>query len=277
MYKIIATTIISAATLWSTSASAQSADINWNQCDAFEAPDFPYIRDNLGKTGCEFNGFTSQGHSCGVRDLAGGSCDVGESCEAFCEFWNPPPSQGTSDRVELYAAEGADFRPPGDTSALPRAVAFGTHERSGLSHQDYNFCCELEGNDVSQVTRFRFDTVDGSDEIRLLSSWSGMWIGMNTLTEVLAGPSPENGADLIIGTDNRDILRGGDGFDVIYGNDGNDDIFGGRDTDQLYGMGGEDHIEGRRGDDSIDGGTGVDTCIGGPGVDTFLACETVMP
>ena len=81
------------------------------------------------------------------------------------------------------------------------------------------------------------------------------------------------GRDYIRGGSGNDNLSGGDDRDVIRGDTGNDTIDGGAGNDLLTGDGGADSIDGGAGNDTIAGGSGNDTLTGGAGEDTFLFIE----
>ncbi|WP_294245168.1 calcium-binding protein [Propionivibrio sp.] len=115
-------------------------------------------------------------------------------------------------------------------------------------------------------------------------------------TYVAQGSAASDGADVIVGTMNRDIfsllggddlaiggagadsIAAGDGQDIVYGGIDDDFISGGNGDDWLYGGAGADVIQGDdgfdylygdAGDDTLNGGGGTDIIRGGEGADIF--------
>lgn len=99
----------------------------------------------------------------------------------------------------------------------------------------------------------------------------------------IVGSDNPNGAEVILGTKNRDVIQARGGPDVVRARGGQDVICAGSGTDKVFGGGGSDWINGGpdeygrsdhlnelfggRGDDVLDGGADEDYLYGGPGDD----------
>jgi len=85
----------------------------------------------------------------------------------------------------------------------------------------------------------------------------------------LATITGTSGADVIVGTADRDVIMGVGGNDSILGMEGDDLVCGGGGNDTIEGGLGDDVVYGQFGADSISLGVGDDTAYGGPGFDTI--------
>lgn len=92
------------------------------------------------------------------------------------------------------------------------------------------------------------------------TNWSAADLRQRVLT-------PNDTAQLMIGTELADVLDGGGGNDKLEGGGGDDDLSGGSGHDILRGGSGNDLLKGGSGNDDLDGGDGDDRLVGGSGND----------
>ena len=94
----------------------------------------------------------------------------------------------------------------------------------------------------------------------------------------VAVPSPDQGSEIIFGTDAGEVIYAGSddnivfaegGNDTVYGQSGEDTIWGGLGDDVLRGGNGDDILYGNEGDDYLKGQSGNDILVGGAGDDVL--------
>ncbi len=199
---------------------------------------------------------------------------------------------GDSGDDVLIGGSGADYLWGGDGSDTYRfEIGFGADEidepASG-NPSDLDFIEYGNGIQASDVLLFReADDLllklagNTTDSIRVRDFYAASEPGVEAIDGVKFADgtywsaaelrqrvlTPNDTAQLMIGTELADMLDGGGGNDTLEGGGGDDELIGGSGHDVLSGGIGNDLLKGGSGNDELDGGNGDDRLMGGTGND----------